>query len=274
MRPDCFQRRWITLFALLVLSGGLGQVLQAEKTLSANEVMQKAVERARWSATQHDRPNYTYTKITVSEDLDANGKVKERKEKLYEGVVESGLTFLRLVKVNGKSLPPGELKKQEERELKDRETLAQRKSAKGGDDRENFLTSELIAKYNFAIVDRKPVNGRPAYVLTFQPKPGLPLKRVSDRLLNQLAGKIWIDEQEFEIAKIEVHLQSEVTLWGGILASMKRLTFTLGRTRLEDGIWFNATSTGDFEGRKLLDLAHVRTQSESNNFRRVDRRRG
>src|ERR1700704_3271275 len=84
MRPDCFQRWWIKLFALLVLSGGMAPLLLAEKTLSANEVMQKAVERARWSATQHDRPNYIYTKITVAEDLDAHGKVKERTEKLYE----------------------------------------------------------------------------------------------------------------------------------------------------------------------------------------------
>jgi len=236
--------------------------------------MQKAVERARWSATQHDRPNYTYTKTTVTEELDANGKVKERKEKLYEGVVESGLTYLKLVKVNGKNLPPGELKKQEERELRDRETLAQRKTSNSGDDRENFLTSELIAKYNFAVVDRKPINGRPAYVLTFQPKPGLPMKQAADRLLNQLAGKIWIDEQEFEIARIEIHLQSEVTLWGGLLASLKRFTFTLGRARLENGVWFNTLSAGDFEGRKLLDSAHVRTQSESTNFRPLNRRRG
>src|SRR6185295_7179686 len=97
----------------------------------------------------------------LTEELDANGNVKGRKERLYEAVFDSGLTYLRLVKVNGKALPAGELRKQEERELKDRETLAQRKTAQGGDDRENFLTAELIAKYKFDIVDRKPVNGRP-----------------------------------------------------------------------------------------------------------------
>ena len=274
MRRDCFQCRWLGLLALLVLSGGAGSWLRATTPLSADEVMQKAVERARWSAAQHARPNYTYTKITVLEDLEASGKVKDRKEKLYEAVFDSGLTYLRLVKVNGKALPAGELKKQEERELKDRETLAQRKTAKGGDDRENFLTSELIAKYHFAMVDRKSVTGRPAYVLTFQPKPGLPQKQAADRLLNHLAGKLWIDEQEFEIAKIEIHLQSEVTLWGGLLASLKQFTFTLSRTRIEDGVWFNARSMGDFEGRKLLDNAHFRTQSESTNFRRIERRRG
>jgi hypothetical protein len=274
MRRDRFHFWRGGVLALLLLSEVVQPSLYGQVSLSADEVMQKAVERARWSAAQRSHPDYTYTKITLTEELDATGKVKERKERFYEAVFDSGLTYLRLVKVNGKALPPGELKKQEERELKDRETLAQRKTVKGGDDRENFLTSELIAKYNFAVVDRKSINSRPAYVLTFQPKPGLLQKQVADRLLNHLAGKIWIDEQEFEIAKIEVHLQSEVTLWGGILASLKRFTFTLSRTRVEDGVWFNAVSAGDFEGRKLLDNAHVRTQSESTNFRRVDGRRG
>jgi hypothetical protein len=274
MRRNSFHFWSIGLLTLLLLSGDVAPSVYGQRALSADEVMQKAVERARWSAAQRARPNYTYTKITLAEELDAAGRVKERKERFYEAVFDSGLTYLKLVKVNGKALPPGELKKQEERELKDRETLAQRKTVKGGDDRENFLTSELIAKYGFALVDRKPVNGRPAYILTFQPKPGLLQKQVADRLLNHLAGKLWIDEQEFEIAKIEVQLQSEVTLWGGVLASLKRFTFTLSRTRVDDGVWFNTLSTGDFEGRKLLDNAHVRTQSESTNFRRVEGRRG
>jgi hypothetical protein len=188
--------------------------------------------------------------------------------------VDSGLTYLKLVKVNGKKLPPGELKKQEERELKDREKLAQRKTSNGGDDRENFLTRELVAKYDFAVVDRRSINDRPAYVLTFQPKPGVQIMQATDRLLNKLAGKIWIDEQEFEIARIEIRLQSEVTLWGGFLASVKRFTFTLGRARMEDGVWFNTMSAGDFEGRKLMDAAHVRTRSESTDFRKLERPRG
>jgi len=270
-RLDC---RRFGLFALIILGGGLGSSLPVKTHLSADEVMQKAVERAQRATVQKDRRNYTYKKSTVTEELDAKGKVKERKEKLYEAVVASGLTYLKLVKVNGKDLPPGELKKQEERELKDREKLAQKKTANGGDDRENFLTRELVAKYDFAIVDRRSINDRPAYLLTFQPKSGSPLKQAADRLLNQLAGKIWIDEQEFEIARAEIHLQSEVTLWGGVLASLKRFTFTLGRTRLEDGVWFNSWSTGDFEGRKLMDSARIRTQSESTSFRRVDGRSG
>ncbi|MBI3848874.1 MAG: hypothetical protein HY298_01085 [Verrucomicrobia bacterium] len=274
MRQNYFRQARVGWVALLVLSGGVASLLHGKTPLTADEVMQKAVERARWSASQPARPNYTYTKITLTEELDATGKVKDRTERFYEGVFDAGLTYLRLVKVNGKVLPASELKKQEQRELKDRETLAQRKTVKGGDDRENFLTAELIAKYKFAIVDRQPINGRPTYVLTYQPRPGLPLKHVADRLLNQLAGKLWIDEQEFEIAKIEVHLQSEVTLWGGLLASLKRFTFTLTRVRLEDGVWFNTVSNGDFEGRKLLDNTHVRTQSESTNFRRIDRWRG
>jgi len=274
MKHDCPHCRRFGLLALLVLSSGLATSLPGKTQPSADEIMQKAVERAQRAKGQQERPSYTYKKSTITEELDASGKVKERKEKLYEVVVDSGLTYLKLVEVNGKSLPPDELKKQEERELRDREKLAQKKTSNGGDDRENFLTRELVAKYDFAIVDKRLINNRPAYVLAFQPKPGLAIKQAADRLLNQLIGKLWIDEQEFEIARIEIRLQSEVTLWGGVLASLKRFTFTLGRTRLEDGVWFNTASTGDFEGRKLLDSARIRTQSESTNFRRVNGRRG
>jgi hypothetical protein len=274
MKRNHLNCRRLGLLALVVLGGAFGSSLHGKELSSAEEVMQKAVERAQRATVQKERPSYTYKKSTVTEELDASGKVKERKEKLYEVVVDSGLTYLKLVKVNGKNLPPSELKKQEERELKDREKLAQRKTSNGGDDRENFLTRELVAKYDFAIVDQQVINDRPAYVLTFQPKPGLPITQAVDRLLNQLAGKIWIDEKEFEIARIEIHLRSEVTLWGGVLASLKRCTFTLGRARLEDGIWFNTKSAGDFEGRKLMDSARIRTQSESTNFRKLDRQRG
>jgi len=56
-------------------------------------------------------------------------------------------------------------------------------------------------------------------------------------------------------------------LLGGVLGSLKKMAYTLMRTRLADGQWFNASSSGDFEGRKLLDSTRVKTSSRSTNFR-------
>jgi len=41
------------------------------------------------------------------------------------------------------------------------------------------------------------------------------------------------------------------------------------RTRVGDGLWFNTFSSGDFQGRKLLDWMRIKTKSQSSNFRRL-----
>jgi hypothetical protein len=94
---------------------------------------------------------------------------------------------------------------------------------------------------------------------------------MADRLLNQLAGRVWIDEQEFEIARAELGSQAKITLGGvmEVLGSLKRFNFVLERIRLQDGIWFNRLANGDFEGRKLLDNTHFKTRSETSDFRRI-----
>jgi len=77
----------------------------AETSLSATEVIQNAVARAQQADTQA-RPGYTYTKLTLTEEIDAQGKVKERKERVYRVLFQGGSTCLKLVTVNGR--PPDE----------------------------------------------------------------------------------------------------------------------------------------------------------------------
>jgi len=92
---------------------------------------------------------------------------------------------------------------------------------------------------------------------------------VLDRFFNRLSGTVWIDVQEFEIARAEVRLGSEVNLLWGAVGSLKKLAYTLTRTRVADGSWFNTFSSGDFQGRKLTDSLRIKTSSHSSNFRRL-----
>jgi hypothetical protein len=114
------------------------------------------------------------------------------------------------------------------------------------------------------------MNGRTAYEISFQPKnPAPPSHHVLDRLLDRLSGTIWIDAEEFEIARADIQLRSEVNLLGGVVGSLKKLAYTMTRTRVADGLWFNTSSSGDFEGRKLIDSMRIKTKSESRNFKPV-----
>jgi|ERR1051326_264063 hypothetical protein len=252
--------------AFLVAFGVFGPtLLRAENSPSADEVIQKAVTRAQ--RTEPGKGAYTYTKLTVTEELDSAGKVKERKEKVYQVNFRNGATYAQLLKVNGHAPAEADLKKQAENEANARQMTGNSKSNKG-DSRENFLTPEIVAHFDFKLIGQTNINGRTTYQVAFQPKnPAPPSYHMVDKLLDRISGMIWIDAEEFEIAHAEIQLGSEVSLLGGVVGSLKKLAYSMTRTRIADGLWFNTSSFGDFEGRKLIDAMRIKTHSQAINFR-------
>ena len=239
--------------------------------LTSGQIMQKAIQRAesRQDLSNNVGSKYLYTKRTVTEELNPSGRLKDRKERLYEVLVDAGISYLKLLQINGQNPPAAELRKTEAREAAERQKLTDAKPGAKGDGRENFLTAELVDKYKFILLGDKTLNGRLCHVLRFEPRGNLPVRKLTDRFLNQISGALWVDAEEFEIARFEVHLNSEITLWGGLVATLKQCDFSLERTRLPDGVWLDSFSHGLFEGRKLLEPVLIRTRSESSNFRPV-----
>jgi hypothetical protein len=235
--------------------------------LSADEIVRKAVTRAERAPSKSGQPGYTYTKLTVTEELDSSGKVKERKEKVYQVRFESGATYLKLLEVNGHAPGDADRKKQSENESNVRQIVGPGKNGKAAG-HENFLTADLVAHFEFALEGTEVVNGRRAYHLKFHPRdPAAPTHHIVDTLLNRISGSAWVDAEEYEIARAEVYLGSEVNLLGGVIGSLKKLAYTMTRSRIAEGLWFNTSSSGDFEGRKLLDSTRIRTRSQASNFR-------
>jgi hypothetical protein len=52
-----------------------------------------------------------------------------------------------------------------------------------------------------------------------------------------------------------------------VIGSLKKPADSLERSRVDAGVWLNTCSRGDFQGRELLDLMHVRTSSAAINCR-------
>ncbi len=237
---------------------------------TATEIINRAVERSKSAEHQEKGKRFTYSRISLVEDVNDQGKVEERKEKSYLMVPVSGTFYQRLIQANGKPLSEKERQQEAEKERKFRERLAQSQPAKTDDRQRIILGRELVSRFQFALVGREIVAGRPAYVLSFAAKPGAVEKKIDDRLLNRLAGKLWIDEQEFEMAKIEFHLTEKVSIgWGGVLASLQKFAFTLTRIRLADGVWFNQLFSGDIEGRKLFGSLRLKIQDRASDFKEL-----
>src|SRR5258707_11871728 len=111
MRPDLTARLFATMVkspifrfvvVVLLLGSGIGTSISAG-SLSAEQVIAKAVARAQKPQNKAGLPAYTYTKVTLTEEFDATGNVRERKEKVYQVFFESGATRVKLIEVNGRS---------------------------------------------------------------------------------------------------------------------------------------------------------------------------
>jgi hypothetical protein len=253
---------------VLLLSVCISFSSTASTNLTGPEIAKRLVARAQAANSSPKHQQYTYSKLTVSEEMDENGRVKERKEKVL--FFKAGSGSLLEMKVNGKPVSGEEFRKHEEQASQNRQKLNASKTGGRDDNWEKYLTPELLTKYQFKLLERVNYNGRPTYILGFEPvSRNLPVKQMADRLANQVAGKVWVDETEFEVARAEVNLLSEVNLWGGMLGSLKKLYFLVDRTRLDENIWFNRSTYGDFQGRKLLDNTRMKLRSESSNFQRI-----
>jgi hypothetical protein len=264
------QKLAIAAVVALTAALGLGRAFGASPpaTLTASEIVKKTGERAQAIYAANRQSGYSYSKSSVSEQFDGKGKLREKKEKILQ--FEAGHGRLTQIKLNGRSLTGAEFRKQEQAAIEARQQLTDSRSNKREDNWEKYVTPELLAKYSFKLLGHEIINGRPAYMLAFEPGSGASrVEHFVDRLTNRLAGKVWIDEEDFEIARAEVALRGEVNLWGGMLGNLTKCNFTVERTRVDNSVWFSTMTDGDFEGRKLLEPTHIRTRSESKDFHKT-----
>jgi hypothetical protein len=253
---------------LVALASGAPALSAAQLPAMPNAaaIMEKAVERSSRTSLITSRADYSYTKVNVTEELDGKGKVKQRKERVFEVNFKSGSTFVKLLEVNGHPPAEADRKFQAETQSSVHQFLGQPSS--GGDNRESFLTPELAARFDYKLAGQCVLNGRNTYQIIFQPKsPEVPARRVLDRLLNHISGTLWIDSEEYEVARADIQLGAEVDFLGGLIGCLRKLAYSMTRVRMADGIWLHSMSSGDFEGRKLLDAMRIKMKSESTNFR-------
>ena len=247
----------------------------AEQLPGASEVTQRMIERSRAVAHAAQGPQYTYQKRALRETLDAAGRSLTSEEKIYQVTLIAGLPFKRLVKIQGRELSRQDSKREEAREEKSRQNFLAADAKTLAARKEGLVTPELLGRYQFAVEKRVVLCNRPTLVLTFKPKEGtLPSKTVRDKLLNRMAGTVWIDEGDADIARLEVSLAASASVgWFGLLGSLSRCDISLERQRMPDGVWINFKQVLLIQGRELAAALRFRTTDESSGFQIVEVKR-
>ena len=190
--------------------------------------------------------NYTYIERRVENRLDKNGETKSSEVNTYEVLEIYGEQVERLIAKNDKPLSAKDAAKEEEKIQKiidkrknesedDRRKREEKEEKQREDDRK--FTKEVADAYDFKLVGTEAVNGREAWVIDGEPRPGFQPRMKEAKYLSKFRGRVWIDQGDLQLAKMNVECLDTIS-WGLFLARFhKGSRFMLEQTRVNDEVW-------------------------------------
>jgi hypothetical protein len=222
-------------------------------------------------SAQHQREEalsrYSYDVHELREELDRAGVARKRRTRDFEVFVVKGRPVRRLVAENGRPLA-GRAREKEERRVRElAEAIA---SGRAVSERPGVRIAQLLERYSFVAARREEIRGRCSIVFDFTARPGDSALE-HDTVLRRLAGRLWVDEADRAVVKVELRNTSGIKLALGIGASVSTLSLRTEFVRLEDGVWLPRSVETLAVGRKLLlRRFRVRTTTSYARYRRFE----
>ena len=190
--------------------------------------------------------DYTYIERDVEHNRDGKGNVKSTEIKTYEVLEIYGEQVQRLIEKDDKPLSAKEAAKEEEKIQKvidkrknESDEDRRKREAKQEKEREEGrkFVKEVADAYNFTLVGTEQVDGREAWVIDGEPRPGFQPHMKEAKFLSKFRGRVWIDKGDLQLSKMNVECLDTVS-WGLFLARIHKGTrVTLEQTRVNDEVW-------------------------------------
>jgi hypothetical protein len=230
----------------------LGSVAFAQ---DAKEIIQRSVQR---DMLNFERlKDYTYIEHDEERSFDKHAKLVKTERQTYEVLILGGHDYERLIERDDKPLSPGDAHKEQEKMDKE---IEQRKRESEDDkakiekrrrEQRKFL-DEIPEEFNFQLLGVESVSGKPAWVITADPKPGYQPKDRGAKLIAKMRGKVWIDQGEYQWVKIEAQAIGTLSYGFGMLKINPGATVSFEQTRVNDEVWLPASASIRVDGRAAL----------------------
>lgn len=221
--------RWSLILAVPALAASVDVQEIVRRSVAANE--------GNWKLA----PNYGYVERDATSKRGGPRTIKTNQVYLIEGS-----EYNKLIAVNDKPLPPAQQAAEEQKlkqEIRKRQSEApgerSKRVAKYQRDRQqdHAMMREMATAFNFKLAGEETVNGRPAWVLLAEPKPGYKPKTRDTRVLTGMRGKLWVDQQTYQWAKVDAQVVKPVS-FGGFIAQVGPGTrFVLEQAPVAGSLW-------------------------------------
>jgi hypothetical protein len=227
---------------------------------------------------------YVFTQTETRLSRDSGGRVTRTEVKVYEvyPAPDRELTYRRLMLENG-SRPSDLAEKDREQAQKVRKWIAARqregesaRQARARKDaeaqrHEREVVEDILALYSVTMIGREATNARPAILFTLDPRPGYKARTDEAAIIRKFKGRAWIDEQDYELARLEMEAVDTVSIGLGIVARLNTgFRARIDRQKIDNEVWLptrtHFAGTGRILLLKRIDLDQV---SEYTGYRRL-----
>lgn len=219
------------------------------------------------------RENYTFHELTLTDDLDPRGVVKGTASEERDVFFVNGYRIARLLRKNGKELSEAERRSEQDRIAKliekDMNEPAGHYYNRRG---ENVGVSQILPLMKISNPRRTSLNGRDTLAFDFVGDPHAKARGLAESAARKVAGTVWIDEMDREVARLEARFDENFRIGGGFLASISKGTSLIfEQSRLGQELWMPTVSEIHLTARELL-VKGVRQNIhvKDSDFRRFD----
>jgi hypothetical protein len=219
------------------------------------------------------REDYTFREITLTDELDPNGLVKTTTSEERDVFFVNGYRIARLQKKNGKQLSEGDGKSEQARvnKLVEKDLQSPRGhlyNRRG----ENVSVGQILPLMKISNPRRISLKDRSTLTWDFIGDPHAKAHGLAENAARKIAGTVWIDEQDHEVARLEAHFDDSFRIGAGFLATIQKGTsLVFEQSRLSQELWMPAVSEIHLAARELL-VKGVRQNIhiKDSDFRRFD----
>lgn len=238
---------------------GRAQGLNPEQPLPDIPTLMHEVE-AHQKTAETVQKDYLYHAVDRTQQLDGNGRVKKTETEEYDVFWVEGVQVHKLTKKNGKELSAGEQQKQSKRIDKE-VTRARERRAKAeaegkttdSNGNEEVTVSRLLELGSFSNARRVMLNGRKTIAVDYVGDPKARTRNRLENVIRDLAGTVWVDEDDHAIAKLEGHFLDTFKIGAGLVANIQKGTsFSLEQRKVNDEVWLPLEVDGRGTARMLL----------------------
>jgi len=205
--------------------------------------------------------DYTYVERDLEKNLDGKGQTKSTEIKTYDVLEIDGEQVQKLIEKDDKPLSAKEAAKEDEKiekiidkrknESEEDRKKREKRDEKNREDGRKFV-KEVANAYDFKLVGTEVLDGREAWVIDGEPRPGFEPQMKEAKFLSKFRGRVWIDKSDLQLAKMDIEAIDTVS-FGWVLARIHKGTRVMyEQTRVNDEVWLPQHLTFKLDARVAL----------------------